>query len=182
MIKMRTKGEIFARLNKITSFFSFARVLGYIGLKEARPAVEQLENSMEHTSKRLMTTEWQMLIGLWLHNVDINKNWTIDEDDKHVDEIYDILDELHQCYKPTSDTPLNEQLKEIAFYEGDAGYDYQYVQFACDKYNNIDYRTFLKDNFNFDIDYLKGTMSKLKNTLQQHIKKRLILFQKVCLI
>ncbi len=169
---MRSKEEIFKRLNELTSYFSFGRVLGLMKLNESRgTALKQVQHSMESNCKRLMKTEIQLLAGLWLYNVNINKKWDFKDDLKFLVEIYELMNELHYTYKPTLNTSIYSTLKEIAFYEGDGAYNYQLIRFAKSKYDIKIFREILVREYNYNIDFINPTIKKIIDIIRIQIIK-----------
>ena len=170
-----TKQDIFKRLNEITSYFSFGRILGYISFQETIGLDNFLKRSLLCNAERLITSERSLLVGLWMHNVKLDKQWPIGEDDAYLKEIYSLMNELHSLYKPSYFIPLNQQLKEIAFYEGDGGYYWQFVHFAFEKYDDIIFRDFLIQDYNYDIRAIESTFFKIKRCIEKQIEARISL-------
>ena len=96
---MMDKHAIIARLNEITSFFSFGRILGKISLNEIVGIERQLKHGQEANRKRLISTEIDFLCGLWLQNINLSKHWDFIQDQKIMDEVYDLMDDFHISYK-----------------------------------------------------------------------------------
>ena len=170
---MKTKVEIISRLEDITSYYSFGRILGYIRFQECNQPKEQLARNLRPNSERLINSEISFLAGLWVYNVNLTKNWDIKEDTKYLLEVYHLMNELHLFYKPNKNTPFNEQLKEIAFYEGDEGYAWQFAEFATPKYNDYRFANYLLNEHNFDIQYIQSTFNKITKILSEQIRHRL---------
>lgn len=175
---MKAKTEIIGRLEEITSYYSFGRILGYIRFKESNNPKEQLARNLLPNSERLINTEISFLAGLWIYNVNLTKNWDIKEDVLFLHEVYQLMNELHLFYKPNKDTPFSSQLKEMAFYEGDEGYAWQFVEFAMQKYSDYRFADYLLREHNFNIQYIESTFHKINNVLSEQIHRRIEIKQK----
>ena len=81
---MKTKVETISRLEDITSYYSFGRILGYIRFQECNQPKEQLARNLRPNSERLINSEISFLAGLWVYNVNLTKNWDIKEDTKYL--------------------------------------------------------------------------------------------------
>ena len=156
-----TKVEIFNRLNELTSYFSFGRILGEIVYEENIGIYNQLERSILPENERIINTEIELLAGLWLSNVNISKNWDEINDSVYIREVYSLLYRLHQTFTPNKNTSISEQLKEIAFYEGDEAYDWQLIKYAEKKYEAKELSSLLIDRFNYNISYISSTYYKI---------------------
>lgn len=165
-----TKSEILERLNVITSYFSFGRVLGYIEFKEEVGIENQLINEQKSNRERLISNEIKFLAALWLQNVDIKKRFAPTEDDCFIDEVYYLMNELHLKYAHSG--KYEDLFVEQFFYEGDLAYDWQYTMFASKKYQHQLLAATLKEKFKFDIDRVGTTLNKIKNILVEQIKQR----------
>lgn len=163
--------ETLERLKEITSYYSFGRILGYIAFKETIGIDKQLVHEQESNANRLISNEIDFLAGMWLTNVVVDKNWSIDIDDKVMLEVYVLMDKLHNEY--ANDSNLSHQFVETFFYEGDLGYDWQFVKFAQEKYNNVHIKQILNEQFQFDISVLQSTLRKIKETIESQISRRL---------
>lgn len=163
--------EILDRLNEITSPLSFGRVLGIIECRENTNLFsDEIRNSLPN-QYRLINQEISFLAGLWMYNIDITKNgWDIQSDDQIVWEVYSLMDALHHTYKFNIETPYNEQLMEISFYEGDAGYDWQFIKFVQPKYTELS--EWLQENFNYDIELINRTYYHIKNFINEQFNRR----------
>ncbi len=162
-----SREEVLSRLNELTSYNSFGRILGILELREN---TNLFPNNTMSNEYRLINQEISFLAGLWMHNIDLNKkNWEITHDDKIVEEIYILMNKFHKTYKININTPYNEQLKEIAFYEGDEGYDWQFIQFVQPKY--IDFFKWLNEKQNYDIDFVSRTYYHVKNFISEQINR-----------
>ena len=103
-------------------------------------------------------------------NVVLDKTWDIKFDDNFTREVYKLMDDLHSTFLKKND--LSTQYVEAFLYEGDLAYDWQYVNFAQKKYNTPCFYNVLKNDFNFDINVLNSTLSKIKSCIENQIKKR----------
>lgn len=160
--------NVLSRLNELTSYNSFGRILGILELRENTNLFSK--NSISN-GYWLINQEISFLAGLWMHNIDLNKkSWDISHDDQIVGEIYSLMNEFHNTYKFNINTPYNEQLKEIAFYEGDEGYDWQFIQFVQPKY--VDFSKWLDETQNFDIDFVSITYYHIKNFISEQFNRR----------
>lgn len=163
------KAEIISKLNEITSYYSFGRILGYIELKENTNFFSKPNYVNIHNKDRLINNEIAFLYGLWLHNCDINKeNQDTKYDYRITSSTYYLLDKFHQIYKQKITTPLGEQLKEISFYEGDEAYDEQFIEIIPLKYSYN--RNWLVENKNIDVDLIPLLFKKIKNQIESQIK------------
>ena len=162
--------EIYDRLNELSSFFSFGRVLGYIAFSETMGIDYQLKHGQDTNSDRMLSSELNFLAGLWMQNVVLDKTWDIKFDDNFTREVYKLMDDLHSTFLKKND--LSTQYVEAFLYEGDLAYDWQYVNFAQKKYNTPCFYNVLKNDFNFDINVLNSTLSKIKSCIENQIKKR----------
>ena len=164
-----TKVEIFNRLNELTSYFSFGRILGEIVYEENIGIYNQLERSILPENERIINTEIELLAGLWLSNVNISKNWDEINDSVYIREVYSLLYRLHQTFTPNKNTSISEQLKEIAFYEGDEAYDWQLIKYAEKKYEAKELSSLLIDRFNYNISYISSTYYKITKYIEKNV-------------
>lgn len=176
--RMKAKTEVINRLEDIASYYSFGRILGYIKLFESNQPREQLVRNLLPNSERLINSEISFLAGLWIYNVNLTKNWDIKDDTKYLREVYQLMNDLHLFYKPDKNTPFNSQLKEIAFYEGDEGYAWQFVEFAKHKYSDNRFANYLLNEHNFDIQHIESTFHKIDKVLSEQIRRRIQIKQK----
>lgn len=169
-----TKEEIFNILNELTSYYSFGRILGYVQFETGMGAVGLLQNSQLANDKRLMASEKNLLTGLWINNVDLSKtSWDVHDDQSILDKLYSIMDELHNCYRFTEETTFEEQIKEIAFYEGDEGYDKQFIRFSIKKYGHAELKACLKSHYSLSVTHFASTYSKMKRLVEMQISRRI---------
>ena len=169
-IELMNEKEIYNRLNELSLYFSFGRVLGYIAFFETVGIEYQLKHGQDANKDRMLSSELNFLIGLWIQNVVLDKTWDIKLDDDFTREVYELMDDLHSSYLKKND--LSNQFIEVFFYEGDLAYDWQYAYFAQKKYNTPCLYDVLKNNFNFDITVLNTTLSKIKSCIEKQIKRR----------
>jgi len=175
---MIDKEKIITRLQIISSYYSFGRILGYLKFREYGSPLEHQKRSLLPDSERLISTELAFLAGMWICNVDISKNWPVEDDYLYIEEVCILIGDLHQCYKPTLESPFHEQLKEITFYEGDPGYFWQFLDFAPKKYDNELFRIYLLENHHYDVDFLRSTFEKIENQMSKQIHERIAKKQK----
>lgn len=166
-----TKTEIFIQLNELTSYFSFGRILGKIVYEENIGIRNQLERSIKSENERIINTEIELLVGLWLSNVNILKNWNEKDDSKYIHEVYSLMYCLHQTFRPSLHTPIPDQLKEIAFYEGDQAYDWQLIKYAMKKYEDKELSPLLEKDFNYNISYIKSTYYKIIKYIEENVTR-----------
>ena len=167
------KADILNELNELTSFMSFGRILSKIILVESVGIRNQVQRSQMSNEERLMRTEIDFLAGLWLFNVDINKSLSYAEDENIIKKTKYLMNELHLTYKPVKGLPLNKQLVEVCFYEGDEAYDWQLIEMIHQKYNNDVIDTYLKRNHSYDSKRIKSLFHKIKSKLQEQIEENL---------
>lgn len=162
--------EIYNRLNELSSYFSFGRVLGYIAFFETIGIDYQLQHGQDANKDRMLSSELNFLTGLWIQNVVLNKTWDIRHDDDFTREVYKLMDDLHSLFLKKND--LTNQFIEMFFYEGDLAYDWQYTYYAQKKYNKPCLHNVLKNDFNFDTNVLNSTLHKIKSCIEKQIKRR----------
>ncbi len=166
------RSEIFRELKRLASYFSFGRIIGYISFFESYrfKDKESIELIGYDNKEPIMSSEKDLLCGLWLSQIDLKKeSWTIDKDDEILDRVYDLMSELHKTYNSEDFTTF---YKGLAFYEGDEGYDWQFIKFAKQKFNSACIKKELLSNNNFNIDYINSTYNKLKSIIEKQIKER----------
>ena len=166
-----TKETIIDRLNAITSYYSFGRILGYIAFNEGIGIKAQLENGQKKNNERLITAEIRFLAGLWVQNVDTTKSLDITHDEKIIAEVYNLMDKLHNIYVESGD--IKDGFIENFFYEGDFAYDWQYTTFAKEKYQHTKLSSVLKFDYAYDIFKVKSTISKIKKIIIDQLKYRI---------
>ena len=162
--------EIYNRLNELSSYFSFGRVLGYIAFFETIGIDYQLQHGQDANKDRMISSELNFLTGLWIQNVVLNKKWDIRHDDDFTREVYKLMDDLHSLFLKKND--LANQFIEMFFYEGDLAYDWQYTYYAQKKYNTPCLHDVLKNDFDFDTNVLNSTLHKIKSCIEKQIKRR----------
>ena len=79
--------EIYDRLNELSSYFSFGRVLGYIAFFETIGIESQLKHGQDANKDRMLSSELNFLAGLWIQNVVLDKTWDITLDDDFTREV-----------------------------------------------------------------------------------------------
>lgn len=169
---MESKEKTFKQLKEITSYYSFGRILGYLRFEMFGNPQQSIKKSLLSDSERLINSEIALLAGMWICNVNLSKYWSIEDDTHYLHETKMLIGNLHSYYKPTINTPFNEQLKEIAFYEGDPGYAWQFTYFAQKKYDNETFKKYLLEEHNFDVTILLKTYNKIINFMEQQLKER----------
>lgn len=168
------KDDIINRLNELSSSFAFGRVLSYTAFQENIGLHNSAERSSMDNKNRLMGTELGFLMGLWACNYNpCVKGWNIDKDDQIIDEVLNLMDKLHSYYLPNEEMNIYQQIPEIAFYEGDEGYDWQFIQFAESKYNDADIQKHLLDEFEFNTKFIRSLYVKCKNNIEVQMKERI---------
>ena len=80
-IELMNEKEIYNRLNELSSYFSFGRVLGYIAFFETVGIEYQLKHGQDANKDRMLSSELNFLIVLWIQNVVLEKTWDIKLDD-----------------------------------------------------------------------------------------------------
>lgn len=95
--------EIYDRLNELSSYFSFGRVLGYIAFFETIGIESQLKHGQDANKDRMLSSELNFLAGLWIQNVVLDKTWDITLDDDFTREVYKLMDDLHSLYLQKND-------------------------------------------------------------------------------
>lgn len=110
----------------------------YIGVISRLAYMDIVRDFNEHLTR----DEWHLILGMWYKN--INKHSTLCSEvcfDKEYEYIHQKLKELHKTYIPNSLKTFSSDLKknpdfykESVFYEGDFGYDFQYISFLNCKY------------------------------------------------
>lgn len=168
---MMDKHAIIARLNEITSFFSFGRILGKISLNEIVGIERQLKHGQEANRKRLISTEIDFLCGLWLQNINLSKHWDFIQDQKIMDEVYDLMDDFHISYKKSH--KQENLFAENFFYEGDLAYDWQYIKFGKEKYEEPTLSSILLDKFEFEPSAIESTYNKVRKVIETQLQKRI---------
>lgn len=172
LIIMKSKEEIFYLLKDITSYYSFGRILGYLRFEMFGNPQQLIEKNLLPDSERLINSEIALLAGMWISNVDLLKNWPVEDDTLYLLKTKKIMGDLHSHYKPTINTPFYEQLKENAFYEGDPGHAWQFIDFAQKKYDNAIFKKFLLEEHDFDVTILLKTYNKIIDFIEQQFNER----------
>ena len=126
------KEQIYSRLAELSSYFSFGRILGYVAIFETIGIETQLIHGQEDRKSRMISAELNFLTGLWMNNVDLGKTWGISLDDRIIEEVYSLMNQIHDIF--LSDDSVSGQFVETFLYEGDMSYDRQSVYFAEKKY------------------------------------------------
>lgn len=147
----------------------------------------------QNTDKHLTRDEWHLILGIWYKN--INKHSSVsseEEKDNEFDFIHQALHELHLTYLPNSPElfsgkykELPEFYKESVFYEGDLGYDFQYVSFLQCKYGEDEDWLIKKKNIKLSKMPLLFTSIRRKlilKALEMNKKKQMILMNEfICI-
>lgn len=154
----------------MASYFSFGRIIGYTSFFESIGIDNYFEKGLKPDKERLTSTERNFLCGLWLANIDLNKKgWTVEDDDKKIDEVLNLMDSLHKLYVNKND--FTTSFKELAFYEGDEGYDWQFIKIAKQKYYSSNINGFLLQK-GYDVRYANSTYTKIKQLIEKQIQER----------
>ena len=151
------KDKILQRLRAYASHYSFIKVINLICFYETNSLFTLVGHELSANNERLITSEIAFLIGLWVDNVNYNEaNWSEDNVKKITQNIYDLLDKYHQTLKKHT---FGEIHKEVALYEGDGAYIWQYIDLAEIKYK--DSAPFLLESLDYDLYSAKNMFDKL---------------------
>lgn len=165
------KEQIYSRLAELSSYFSFGRILGYVAIFETIGIETQLIHGQEDRKSRMISAELNFLTGLWMNNVDLDKTWGISLDDRIIEEVYSLMNQIHDIF--LSDDSVSGQFVETFLYEGDMSYDWQSVYFAEKKYADPNLCMVLQTQFKFNPNVLTSTLSKIKHRLESQINQRI---------
>ena len=156
----------------MASYFSFGRIIGYTSFFESIGIENFFEKGQRADKESLTSTERNFLCGLWLANIDLSKKgWAIEDDDKKIEETLSLMDSLHKLYDAKDD--FSTTFKELAFYEGDEGYDWQFINISKQKYNSNKIYKFLLQR-GFDMQYVKSTYTRIKKIIEKQIRERIL--------
>lgn len=156
----------------MASYFSFGRIIGYTSFFESIGIENFFEKGQRADKESLTSTERNFLCGLWLANIDLSKKgWAIEDDDKMIEETLSLMDSLHKLYDAKDD--FSTTFKELAFYEGDEGYDWQFINISKQKYNSNKIYKFLLQR-GFDMQYVKSTYTRIKKIIEKQISERIL--------
>lgn len=137
-------------LDKLTSSFSFGRVLSLISIRENTTLASKLGQEFKNGDERLINSEIGYLAALWVNNYKKStRNWNQSEDLGKFNEAYRLMRIYHNSLKSNK---YGEKHQEVSMYEGDGGYDWQFLDIAKYKYSTVQEHLKLKENF--DIDYI----------------------------
>lgn len=170
MNRMMDRKEILNRLNELTSCYTFGRIITVIEYYHNKGILSNEELYNEQFN--LLNQEISFLVGLWMYNIDMTqKGWCVKDDDSIVLEVYSLMNKLRKTYEYDIKKPTIDKIKEISFYEGDEGYDWQFIEFVEPKYSGLS--SIIKDNFNYDTALTKFTYNKIKRYIEDQINRRL---------
>ena len=154
------------KLDKITSSFSFGRVLSLISIRENTSLASMLGQEFRDGDERLINMEIGFLAALWINNFKkTSQNWESQDDHRKFNETYRLMRIYHNSLKSRK---YGEKHREVSVYEGDGGYDWQFLDLAKYKYQPI--KEYLKLKENFDIDYIHSTYDKLMGLFNMRLK------------
>jgi hypothetical protein len=161
-----TSNKTLMKLKKLTSSYSFGRVLCLISYVENTSASAMLNQNFKSQRERLINTEIAFLAALWLENYRNEKSiqWNENDDNRKMLEVYRYMDIYHKSLKSHE---LGKSIREVGVYEGDGGYDWQFIELTIPRYECI--RKDLQDYYNIDISAFPSFYKKL----YKHINKRL---------
>lgn len=155
-------------LDKLTSSFSFGRVLSLISIRENTTLASKLGQEFKNGDERLINSEIGYLAALWVNNYKKStQNWNQSEDLGKFNEAYRLMRIYHNSLKSNK---YGEKHQEVSMYEGDGGYDWQFLDIAKYKYSTVQEHLKLKENF--DIDYIHSTYYKLMEEFNQRLKDK----------
>jgi len=148
------------KLKKMASSYSFGRILGLISYIENTSISESLGQKFKAPSERLTNSEIAFLGALWLENYKNNNGflWKKEDDIQKLREIYRLMDLYHKSLKSKQ---YGKMIREIAVYEGDGGYGWQFIELATLKYKCV--KSELKQYYNVNLDVLPNFYEKLRN-------------------
>lgn len=154
------------KLKKIASSYSFGRILGLISYIENTSISDLLGQKFKAPNERLTNTEIAFLGALWLENYKNNNSflWKKEDDIQKLRDIYRYLDLYHKSLKPRKH---GESVSETAVYEGDGGYDWDFIKLTTLKYECV--KSELKEYFNVNLDTVPSFYKKLKNQIQNNL-------------
>lgn len=79
------------------------------------------------------------------------------------------MDDLHNLYRDSQD--FGDLFVENYFYEGDLAYNWQYIKFAKEKYNEQILSFKLREEYEFDTTVIESTFNKIITTLRESNKE-----------
>lgn len=154
------------KLDKITSSFSFGRVLSLISIRENTSLASILGQEFRDGDERLINMEIGFLAALWINNFKkTSQNWESQDDHRKFNETYRLMRIYHNSLKSRK---YGEKHREVSVYEGDGGYDWQFLDLAKYKYQPI--KDYLRLKENFDIDYIHSAYDKLMGLFNMRLK------------
>ena len=177
---MESKKELLKRLNEITSNYSFIKILSTIVLRDFCGSINEIAN--KNADEHLNYNEVFFLMGLWVKNVDFNKNITSNHENALVfGEVYSLMESLHlnflsEGYNLNDSKDLQVKnnpifLQESMFYSGTGAYDYQYVKWVQEKYKYD--REWLLSQKSLDISLLYDFYDHIKRKSQLKLNSNL---------
>lgn len=156
------------KLKKMASSYSFGRILGLISYKENTIVSVLLGQDFKKPSERLINNEIAFLAALWLENYKNDNRcfWKKEDDIQKLNDVYRFMDLYHQSLKSNE---FGKVIRETAVYEGDGGYDWQFIELAISKYACV--KDELLTNFNFNLDVVASFYEKLKNYVRKKVER-----------
>lgn len=154
------------KLKKMASSYSFGRILGLISYIENTSVSDLLGQKFKAPNERLTNNEIAFLGALWLENYKNNNGflWKKEDDIQKLRDVYRYLDLYHKSLKSKK---YGESISEVAVYEGDGGYDWDFTKLATLKYGCV--KSELKEHFNVDLYIVPSLYEKLKYQIQKKL-------------
>lgn len=158
------------RLRGYASRYSFIRVLDKIIFYETNILSTYMGHELAPNSSRIINSELALLIGLWVDNINFEADdWGKGLDESIISKIYNLMDGYHKTFLMDSYGNVH---KEVAAYEGDGAFVWQFVDLAEIKYTES--KDFLKGYYGYDIyaatsffyKILKEYLSRVANVLE----------------
>lgn len=149
-------------LKEMASSYSFGRILGLISYIENTQISELLGQNFKKPNEMLINSEIAFLAALWLENYknDDGLLWKKEDDIQKLHDVYHLMDLYHESLKSTE---YGENIREVAVYEGDGGYDWQFIKLATLKYECV--KSALKEYFNVNLYVVPNFYEKLKRAI-----------------
>ena len=178
---MTTQKEIIEQLSGLTSTYSFRYVIAKICFRDFCGTIDELTHKDVHN--HLNSNELAFLAGLWLKNVNVNREEDLKGVDTAFKDTYRMMRELHKTFiseGPKFDITnppdfhevfMNSNIfKEVIFYAGTGAYDYQYIRWVVEKYK-LD-RGWLKANKGIELALVPEFYAYIKDTLHEKLNAR----------
>lgn len=155
-----------SNLKELASHYSFGRVLCRITLNENTSLAYLAGHELDAAAERIINKEFDFLASLWLDNIDLSlAGWNIEEDDEYLQKVYNLLNNYHNSLKGSS---FGEVYSEMALYEGDEAYDWQFIELAELKYKPLD--NILIEKFGYHSNCISSLYKKLKLLIEQKLQ------------